>query len=449
MQTLDDGTEMDFTKLNFGDYVQPHALSAGRGHTLDSLVGSYEYRTTLTDRNGNGWEYSTAIEGVRHPTNILGDLNYNGYFDFQDYNILQQNVEVAPDEPHGEFLRRLDLNGDSLVNADDLSHFVSQLSRPVATYLTVGETYEQDFDALGSEGAVGSELPKGWFVADRFGTPAVRETNAAFPTSPRDLRAVDASHTLNVGLPEGEGASDRGLAIYNPRGSSERASIHLFADTATQAEALKVEFSMEAWDRIRTTSGNRDGGEAAFNVSVDIDRGEGNSDIGKIMGDFTELVSLGKVTTDADLPRPDGDYLDGNDPAHHITFASEVLHADIPAGARLRFRWETTGEADASEEWIFGIDDVSISLVAAGDADANREVNFFDFLALADNFGEAGGWEQGDFDGDGQVAFHDFLALAENFGQTTSEAATVVPEPTTALMAVFGFLGLIGFRKRR
>ena len=166
-------------------------------------------------------------------------------------------------------------------------------------------------------------------------------------------------------------------------------------------------------------------------------------------GEFTELLSLGTVTTGAELPSPDGDYLDGNDPAHRVAFASDILHADIPAGSRLRFRWETTSEADASEEWIFGIDDVSITLAAAGDTDLNGEVNFLDFLALAENFGETGGWAQGDFSGNGEVDFLDFLALAENFGNASPAAASSVPEPNAASIALFGLLGLIGFRKRR
>ena len=395
--------------------------------------------------------FSIPFDVVLEATDIEGDLNYSGALDLHDYNILQQNVEVAPAEPHGEFLRRLDLNGDSLVNADDSSHLVSLFAVPDATALTVGETYSQDFDSLGTEGAIGSVLPNGWSVPDRFGTPLVRETNVAFPTTSRDVRAVDVRHALNVGVPEGDGMEDRSLAIYKPLNTSEATGIQLLANTDKQANALKIDFSVEAWDRIRATNGNRDGGEAAFNVSVDIDNGDGTSDMSKILGgDFTRLLDLGTVTTGADLPKPEGDYVDGNNPAHRVSFASDIIHADIPAGSRLRFRWEITGEVDASEEWIFGIDDVSITLAAAGDTNLDGEVKFDDFLALAENFGKEGGWGQGDFDGNGQVAFDDFLALAENFGSVAKAAAVApVPEPTAASIALLGLLGLIGFRKQR
>ena len=50
-----------------------------------------------------------------------------------------------------------------------------------------------------------------------------------------------------------------------------------------------------------------------------------------------------------------------------------------------------------------------------GDADLNGEVGFKDFLILANNFGNEGGWEDGDFTGDGLVDFDDFRVLAENF----------------------------------
>lgn len=53
-----------------------------------------------------------------------------------------------------------------------------------------------------------------------------------------------------------------------------------------------------------------------------------------------------------------------------------------------------------------------------GDADGNGEVNFLDFLALAQNFGKTdAAFADGDFDGDGTVGFLDFLALANNFGK--------------------------------
>ena len=66
-------------------------------------------------------------------------------------------------------------------------------------------------------------------------------------------------------------------------------------------------------------------------------------------------------------------------------------------------------------------DDVAFLVEAAaesnmGDANLDGKVNFADFLALSNNFGEEGGWADGDFDGNGTIEFADFIVLAANYG---------------------------------
>ena len=54
-----------------------------------------------------------------------------------------------------------------------------------------------------------------------------------------------------------------------------------------------------------------------------------------------------------------------------------------------------------------------------GDANQDNQIDFEDFLILAENFGEEDAvFAEGDFDGDGRVSFLDFLVLAENFGRS-------------------------------
>lgn len=79
----------------------------------------------------------------------------------------------------------------------------------------------------------------------------------------------------------------------------------------------------------------------------------------------------------------------------------------------------------------------------AGDANLDGTVDFQDFLALAEGFGNGRDWSDGNFNGDREVDFTDFLALTESFGAalTGSNAATV-PEPSAALVLIFGVLGL-------
>ena len=120
-----------------------------------------------------------------------------------------------------------------------------------------------------------------------------------------------------------------------------------------------------------------------------------------------------------------------------------VISADWPAdGSKLYF----AGNSRLHGDWT--IYEATWNVYADGDANLDDEVNFADFLVLSENFGQDGAWREGDFDGDGTVGFPDFLALAENFGRSVPSAAAAVPEPTGMLMAAFGILGLIGFRRR-
>ena len=84
-----------------------------------------------------------------------------------------------------------------------------------------------------------------------------------------------------------------------------------------------------------------------------------------------------------------------------------------------------------------------------GDANLDGEINFPDFLALSANFGGPGGWGPGDFDADGEVLFNDFLNLSNNFGQGSTEVANVVPEPSSALLGIIGWLIFTCMRRNR
>ena len=83
-----------------------------------------------------------------------------------------------------------------------------------------------------------------------------------------------------------------------------------------------------------------------------------------------------------------------------------------------------------------------------GDADGDKQVQFPDFVILANNFGKAGTFTKGDFDCDGTVQFPDFVILANNFGKTGAGAAAAVPEPSS--LTLIGLAGLmLGFARRR
>ena len=71
-----------------------------------------------------------------------------------------------------------------------------------------------------------------------------------------------------------------------------------------------------------------------------------------------------------------------------------------------------------------------------GDANLDGEVNFTDFVILANNFATTSpAWSHANFDTDEQVAFSDFVLLANNFGRKR-EVAPAAPAPATAQVVI-------------
>lgn len=107
---------------------------------------------------------------------------------------------------------------------------------------------------------------------------------------------------------------------------------------------------------------------------------------------------------------------------------------------------------DLDDDGLVGLSDRQILVgdifrTVAGDADLDKDVDFADFLAVSNGFGQAAGWSGGDFDGDGVTQFADFLLLSTNFGG--SEVAAV-PEPSAGSLAILaGGALLLLDRERR
>ena len=110
----------------------------------------------------------------------------------------------------------------------------------------------------------------------------------------------------------------------------------------------------------------------------------------------------------------------------------DALRIALAASAtNLDFDLNRDGVLDeADREFLLG----DIMNVLPGDADIDGNVGFADFLRLAQNFSNEGGWGDGDFDGNGFVQFQDFLALAQNFGENASTLVTI-PEPSGLRLA--------------
>jgi hypothetical protein len=353
-----------------------------------------------------------------------------------------------------------------------------------------GDTYEQDFDAaLGSDGStVGVSLPTAW-TRGNFNTA----TSTPFPVE----ADFSADSTFNAGS---TGDVDRALAIGVSRSSDDRFLQLRAAVTDTAATSFQLQFDVEAWDARdgtfvdflnRFVNTPDDPGEAAFQVTVDIDTGDG----------FMPLVDFGTVTTGPTLqPIVDG-FLDGNAEANRISFDSGVVNAAIPAGSNLRVRWTPDTEAETNG-WVFGLDNVALSLIGSGapDGDINGDgaVDVADLdeltaaVAAGSNdtlfdmdrsgtvdsddrafwltdiketfFGDvnldqivdaadlntiglnwqsttATSWSQGDFNGDGNVNASDLNDLGINWRRSAVAPASTasVPEPTGIVLLAIGF----------
>ena len=84
-----------------------------------------------------------------------------------------------------------------------------------------------------------------------------------------------------------------------------------------------------------------------------------------------------------------------------------------------------------------------------GDADLNKTVNFADFVALSNFFGQSGtGWRQGNFLLDDDTDFIDFVILSNNFGimAPSNDGQSAIPEPIAVAVLGIGSLVLIKTR---
>ena len=90
----------------------------------------------------------------------------------------------------------------------------------------------------------------------------------------------------------------------------------------------------------------------------------------------------------------------------------------------------------------------SLGLVR-GDLDGDGEVNFLDFLTLAQAFNTEADYSSGDVDCSGTVDFQDFLAVANNFGKSASEVANVPAPSSISMLAMLLCICLPATRPKR
>lgn len=344
-----------------------------------------------------------------------------------------------------------------------------------------GATYQQSFDDLGTNGTTtGIDLPIAW-THGRYGT----KTTKSFPVA----ESVPTYAVFNAG---GDGSADRTLALGVANSSDDHFLQFATQVAETDASSVQLQFAIEAWDSrdgIFVPLINRhlatpdDPGEAAFNVAIEIDRGNG----------FEILQDFGTITTGPVLAPISESVRDGNAELNRITFDSGPIDAAIPVGSEIRVRWHTATDAQ-TEGWVFGLDDVVFSLsqaagvagdfnndgildvadldvlteqirsgsidttfdldgngevseadratwvtdlkrISFGDANLDGKVDRADLNVLGVNWQSttAQSWSDGDFNGDGKVNAPDLNFVGANWQNGDDTAAAAVPEPTHRL----------------
>ena len=460
-----DGLELIF---NSG-CVGPCSPSRLRRSIRETLADDWTTPEEMTS-NGRGDEIGSAAHPSLSPDGLSLYFNYPG--SFGDWDVF---VSKRPslDAPFGERENlgppvstsardggvRIAPDG-SLYNGRGAGRGIWRAEVYVPLAITLrggGDTYIQDFDtALGIDGQVTDQpLPNGWAGTSRGMKEVV---TASFPAG---LSLGSGTRLYNAG---GDQDVDRALAISIGRNTTE-GFLQLSADVSeSNATGFQLVFDVEAWDAGRVTTL----GEAAFDVTVDLNSGDG----------FAPLVDLGRVTTGAGLFPAAGEYVDGNGPANRVSFDSGQVKAQIPADSQLRVRWTAASDA-AIENWVFGLDNVSFRLfgeealtqLLAGDADQDLDFDQLDLVQVqvANKYltGEVATWGEGDWDGapggspgnppagDGQFNQFDIIAAQqgaayltgpyaaiESGGQSGDGQTSVVYSPATGELSVDAPLGV-------
>ena len=445
-----------YEKIHDGDFLAGPDRSVTGGYVyrgpIEELQGQYIFADFLGDYNfGNqtggaqifSLQYDGSDPSTFDGTNIVGG------------QLLNRTAEFAPAEGTIDFISSFgeDAEGNlyivdmgNLGTPDGLGlgeiYMVTPLLLPNGRVEldSFGQTYTQDFDALGTAStSPGTLLPIGWST-DNAGTINT-ETTVQFPS------ASVSTETYNAGAD-----TDRTLATGNTAREAAN-TIQFWGRLTGTGDVLAVVFQsrIEAWHGNLVTPPDTPG-EAAFVISLQFDPEHD--------GTFTTAHTFNRgnpVTTGLVLQSGPIDRI-------HVTFFRPLLELPtaIPAGSDFRLTYDAQGVGQ-TQGYIFGVDDVLFRIVAPGDTDGNGEVNSDDLFNILEagkyNHPELGPatWHEGDYNGDDLVNSADlFLILAAakfNAGPYTtgipSAALATVPEPSTFILATFGLAGLLVSARRR
>ena len=318
-----------------------------------------------------------------------------------------------------------------------------------------------DFDDLEVGSAPDNNQPSGaWFMD-------------SIPAHPQDIEDDSSQFSIVGSNTFDPNATGNSMRIESPRSHTNTFITNVFDERIQQAEDEIIRVNFDAFVADLGTA--RQGGFGVFLGEGSSRAGSGNrgpqfawDSRGRIVVrdqgsravvNETPLDTWQHVQIDIDLMDDTYDlFYSANDDSPQLVEPNLSFRAGGKRSYLDRLTVTLFEGMPSRPEGVAYLDNINIEVLqkTPGDANLDGVVDFPDFLALSEHFGEGSrrdprAWSQGDFDGNGEVDFPDFLILSENFGGVAAAAtsAASVPEPTGLSIALFGLLGLIGFRKRR
>jgi hypothetical protein len=354
----------------------------------------------------------------------------------------------------------VDMNGQA--NADTGSTLPSLSFLPHAGESGTGEYATAGWASLQSQGAtvgaeLGQNLPLGqeWFVesASRPYVLAELNTQGFFPQV--------AGAPLYIGKILDNGGTP--FVDSDPR----LANIRFIATASVSTVPATPGSPVEPTDFIIGSVSVRTIPELTAGITV-LDDSEYRKTVGAANTDI-DITYVNGSTIVVDLNAANGDAVYGSADAAITIDGKEVRasYGDL-IGDDLRLRavegdnsitltaalTETVAVNDPLLAGSIGTIASDLVVTVLGDVDLNGTVDFEDFLDLADDYGNTGGWQSSDIDGDGSVNFEDFLKLAANYGSGTlfdapaPAAQIATPEPATMTLLAIGAVALAKRRRR-
>ena len=353
----------------------------------------------------------------------------------------------------------MDLDGDGTV---DVEQYSDGSVNGDYRYIAGGQTYSvQDGIKLNARNRI-----MGDFLYDNH-----RNINDI----ERMMLAVDDPETFMQRGDEGDVAGDKGdlahnvvipeiIGDFNGDGSFDANDVRYFADGLAMDPASGRLNRVAGFTRVDTYAqgdgaGNYFGTTLATESHPAISYAAGDSR-GDVAGSATG-TSPGALPTGADgaVDAADIDYLAacyrGDGP---VTIPGDK--AAVVGSALADGKWDFANlheavymdlSCDMDADLDLDLADLSVLITGIlktqfGDITLDAEVGIADLVALAEHYGQNGGWSQGDITFDGVVGIADLSALADKYGWSAGGAN--VPEPTTLSLLAFASLAPVVRRRR-